>query len=76
MLQDLAAIAPTVIVGVAFLVGVALLLRHELAPKRRAGSAAERGGAWPDDPGPDEGSGPVAREAEEDERELGGPSET
>lgn len=35
MLQDLAAIAPPVIVCVAFLVGVGALLRRELAPKRR-----------------------------------------
>jgi hypothetical protein len=35
MLQDLAALAPPVIVCVAFLVGVGALLRRELAPKRR-----------------------------------------
>jgi hypothetical protein len=34
--QDLAAIAPSAIVCVAFLVGVWMVLRRELAPKRRA----------------------------------------
>jgi len=34
--QDLAALAPPAIVCVAFLVGVGVLLRRELAPKRRA----------------------------------------
>jgi hypothetical protein len=34
--QDLAALAPSVIVCVAFLVGVGILLRRELGPKRRA----------------------------------------
>jgi len=33
--QDLAALAPTAIVAVAFVVGVWLLLRRELAPRRR-----------------------------------------
>jgi hypothetical protein len=33
--QDLAAIAPSAIVCVAFLIGVGMLLRRELAPKRR-----------------------------------------
>lgn len=36
MLQDLAALAPPLIVCVAFLVGVGVLVRRELAPKRRA----------------------------------------
>ena len=36
MAQDLAAVAPSVIVCVAFLVGLGVLLRHELGPKRRA----------------------------------------
>lgn len=35
MLQDLATLAPSVIVGAAFLTGVVMLVRHELAPKRR-----------------------------------------
>jgi hypothetical protein len=34
--QDLAAVAPSVIVCVAFLIGLGVLLRHELGPKRRA----------------------------------------
>ena len=36
MAQDLAALAPSAMVCVAFLIGVGLLLRRELAPKRRA----------------------------------------
>jgi hypothetical protein len=36
MLQDLAALAPPAIVCVAFLVGAWVLVRRELAPKRRA----------------------------------------
>jgi hypothetical protein len=36
MLQDLATLAPSAIVCAAFLVGVWMLLRHEMAPKRRA----------------------------------------
>jgi hypothetical protein len=35
MLQDLAALAPPAIVGAAFLVGAWVLVRRELAPKRR-----------------------------------------
>jgi hypothetical protein len=42
MLQDLAALAPPVIVCVAFLVGVGALVRRELAPKRRR--AVDRSG--------------------------------
>jgi hypothetical protein len=55
MLQDLAALAPPLIICVAFLVAVGALLRRELAPRRRGG-AAERGGARPGGrgPGPDE----------------------
>jgi hypothetical protein len=34
MMQDLAALAPSVIVCVAFLIGAWLLVRRELAPKR------------------------------------------
>jgi len=54
MLQDLAALAPPAIVCVAFLVGVGVLLRRELAPKRRAArrssdSAAAPGPVAPDD---------------------------
>ena len=36
MWQDLAALTPPLIVCVAFLIGVALLLRREMSPKRRA----------------------------------------
>jgi hypothetical protein len=43
MAQDLAALAPSVIVCVAFLIGAGLLVRHEMAPKRRARAAAEDG---------------------------------
>jgi hypothetical protein len=46
MLQDLAALAPPAIVCAAFLVGAWVILRRELAPKRRAraqaAAAAER----------------------------------
>jgi hypothetical protein len=41
MTQDLAALAPPAIVCVAFLIGGWLLLRRELAPKRRNRAAAE-----------------------------------
>jgi len=34
--QDLAALAPSAIVCAAFLIGAGMLLRHEMAPKRRA----------------------------------------
>jgi hypothetical protein len=43
MLQDLAALAPPLIVCVAFLVGVGVLLRRELAPKRRARAQGANG---------------------------------
>lgn len=36
MLQDLAAITPPLVVCAAFLIGLAWLLRREMAPKRRA----------------------------------------
>jgi hypothetical protein len=49
--QDLAALAPTAIVAVAFLVGAWLLLRRELAPRRRARMDQSSGeGATPRDP--------------------------
>jgi hypothetical protein len=41
--QDVAAIAPSAIVCVAFLVGVWMVLRRELAPKRRAGRKGDDG---------------------------------
>jgi hypothetical protein len=40
MLQDLAALAPPVIVCAAFLVGAWAIVRRELAPKRRARAQA------------------------------------
>jgi hypothetical protein len=48
MLQDLAALAPPAIVCAAFLVGAWILVRRELAPKRRqrrqpGTASAERG---------------------------------
>jgi hypothetical protein len=47
MLQDLAALAAPAIVCVAFLVGAWVIVRRELAPKRRAraqaGSVADEG---------------------------------
>jgi hypothetical protein len=41
MLQDLAALAPPAIVCVAFLVGAWVIVRKELAPKRREREQAE-----------------------------------
>lgn len=41
--QDLAALAPSAIVCAAFLIGAAMLLRRELAPKRRARREGEGG---------------------------------
>jgi len=41
MLQDLAAVAPPVIVCAAFVIGAWMLLRRELAPKRRARAKAD-----------------------------------
>jgi hypothetical protein len=43
MLQDLAALAPPVIVCAAFVIGAWMLLRRELAPKRRARGKADTG---------------------------------
>lgn len=43
MLQDLAALAPPAIVAVAFVVGAWVIVRRELAPKRRNRSADEAG---------------------------------
>jgi hypothetical protein len=45
MLQDLAALAPPAIVGAAFLIGAWVLVRRELAPKRRARAQAEAAAA-------------------------------
>jgi hypothetical protein len=41
MLQDLAALAPPVIVCIAFLIGAWVIVRRELAPKRRQRAADE-----------------------------------
>ena len=38
MWQDLAALTPPLVVCVAFLIGVAMFLRREMSPKRRAES--------------------------------------
>jgi len=43
MWQDLAALTPPLVVCIAFLVGVAMLLRREMSPKRRAERNARRG---------------------------------
>jgi hypothetical protein len=40
MMQDLAALAPPAIVCAAFLIGAWVILRRELAPKRRARAQA------------------------------------
>ena len=42
MWQDLAALTPPLVVCVAVLIGVALLLRREMSPKRRAERDAKR----------------------------------
>jgi hypothetical protein len=42
MWQDLAALTPPLVVCVAFLIGLTLLLRSQLAPKRRAARNARR----------------------------------
>jgi hypothetical protein len=44
-MQDLAALAPPAIVCVAFLIGAWMLLRRELAPKRRARARDDGGSA-------------------------------
>lgn len=53
MTQDLAALAPPAIVCVAFLIGGWMLLRRELAPKRRNRAAADgrQGGERSHEPG-------------------------
>jgi hypothetical protein len=45
MLQDLAALTPPLLVCVAFLVGVGVVVRRELAPRRQARRDAVRSGA-------------------------------
>ncbi|HYB15727.1 MAG TPA: hypothetical protein VEF71_09680 [Streptosporangiaceae bacterium] len=42
MWQDLAALTPSLVVCAAFIVGLALLLRREMAPKRRSARNARR----------------------------------
>ena len=42
MWQDLAALTPPLVVCAAFLIGLAILLRSQLAPKRRATRNAKR----------------------------------
>jgi hypothetical protein len=42
MWQDLAALTPPLVVCAAFLIGLAMLLRSQLAPKRRAARQARR----------------------------------
>ncbi len=58
MLQDLAVLAPSLIVCVAFLAGVYALLRREMAPRRRN---SEGGGSAEDIP-----AGPGISAAEDD----------
>lgn len=43
MWTDLAALTPPLVVCVAFLIGVAMLLRREMSPKRRSERNARRG---------------------------------
>ena len=42
MWSDLAALTPPLVVCVAFLIGVAMLLRSQMSPKRRAERAERR----------------------------------
>jgi membrane protein insertase Oxa1/YidC/SpoIIIJ len=42
MWRDLAALTPPLVVCLAFLVGVAMLLRREMSPKRRAERSERR----------------------------------
>jgi hypothetical protein len=42
MWQDLAALTPPLVVCVGFLIGLAMLLRSQMAPKRRAARNAKR----------------------------------
>jgi hypothetical protein len=56
MTQDLAALAPSAIVCVAFLIGGWMLLRRELAPKRRNRAATDGHQAGERSPEPGESS--------------------
>ena len=40
--QDLAALTPPLVVGVAFIIGVVMFLRMQMSPKRRAARDARR----------------------------------
>ena len=53
MMQDLAALAPPAIVCVAFIIGAWMLVRRELAPKRRnrTESGTRPAGEHPHEPG-------------------------
>jgi len=42
MWQDLAALTPSLVVCAAFIIGLALLLRREMGPKRRSARNARR----------------------------------
>jgi hypothetical protein len=42
MWQDLAAVTPPLVVCVAFLIGLAIFLRREMSPKRRAARSNRR----------------------------------
>lgn len=55
MVQDLAALAPPVIVCAAFVIGAWMLLRRELAPKRRARADADAGADAADERVPEHG---------------------
>jgi hypothetical protein len=45
MWADLATLTPSLVVCVAFLVGVALFLRREMSPRRRGRPGGSRGGS-------------------------------
>jgi hypothetical protein len=47
MWSDLAALTPPLVVCVAFLIGLAVFLRREMSPKRRAERAAKRRSSGP-----------------------------
>jgi hypothetical protein len=42
MLTDLAALTPPLVVGLAVLIGLVLLLRSQMSPRRRGGSKPRR----------------------------------
>jgi hypothetical protein len=61
MMADLAALTPPLVMCVAFLVGVAMLLRHQLAPKRgpRRAESAQEAREVPEEPAPETTRGPA-----------------